>query len=302
MESLAKAFGVSVSLLAGYLFVRLSPYRQYRAEHLRTDRFALHVFGFSVLCYVAGVSVASVIDFRFHGRLVDIYLLEIAKYLKLEPAVICSLLASPILALFDRSYVLIRACRDPAVREHPWHRLIKKSAAAAVATFIFKCDDEAIRTLHRATFYRKPLMLTLKSGKVYVGTPVKGIGDPSVHANFIKIVPILSGYRDPTTHKVELPTRYRDITSRITAWHEETLGSTDDPLAQDIADLKLNNGELIAIDMQDVGVVILWSEVMTVSLYDENIYRAFQDMGPPKKKTTGRLFGKDGLLARLFLS
>lgn len=302
MESLAKAFGVSVSLLAGYIFVRLSPYRRYRAEHLRTDRFALHVFGFSVLCYVFGVSIASTVSYKFHGQPSDVYLLKVAKYLQLNPAVVCSLLVSPFLALLDRIYVLLRAYRDPAVQEHPWYQLIKKTTAAAIATFIIKCDDEAIRTLHRATFYLKPLMLTLKSGKVYVGTPVKGIGDPSVHANFIKIVPILSGYRDPATHKVELPTRYRDITSQITAWHDEKLGSTDDPLAQDIADLRLANGDLIAIDMQDVGVVILWSEIVTISLYDENIYKAFQELGPPPPKKAIGLFGKDGILARILLS
>jgi hypothetical protein len=61
MEALAKALGASVPLLAGYLFLRMSPYRRYRAEHLRTDRFALHVFEFSVVCYAVGVLTASFI-------------------------------------------------------------------------------------------------------------------------------------------------------------------------------------------------------------------------------------------------
>jgi hypothetical protein len=41
----------------------------------------------------------------------------------------------------------------------------------------------------------------------------------------------------------------------------------------------------VAIDMQDMGVVILWSEIVTLSLYDENIYRAFQAVGPPRKRS-----------------
>jgi hypothetical protein len=301
MDTLAKAFGVSVSLLAGYLFLRVSPFRRYRAEHLRTDRFALHVFGFSVICYFFGVATASIVLYKFPGGWVDVYLHKVAKYSELDISVICTLGVSPVLGVLDRLYNLMRMWLDPAVKARPWWRLYKKSEAAAVARFISKCDDAAIRTLYRATFYRKPIMLTLKSGKVYVGTPIKGIGDPSVLASFIKIIPLLSGYRDPATHKVELPTRYRDITSQMTAWHVEKPANTDDPLVQDIADLKLGNGELVAIDMQDMGAVILWSEVVTISLYDENIYGAFQASGPPEKKRAG-LFGRDGVLAQLFLS
>jgi hypothetical protein len=283
MESIAKAFGVSVSLLAGYIFLRVSPFRRYRAEHLRTDRFALHVFGFSVLCYSFGIATASIVGYKFHNGLVDIYLHKIAKYSELDVSVICTLGVAPLLGILDRAYITLLMCRDPAVKERPWRRLYKKSEAAAVARFIFNCDDAAIRTLYRATFYRKPVMLTLKSGKVYVGTPVKGIGDPSVPANFIKIIPQLSGYKDSSTHKVELPTKYRDITSQMEPLHKEKPAHTDDPLAQDVADLKLSDDEQVVIDMQDMGVVILWSEIVTVSLYDENIYRAFQAVGPAEK-------------------
>jgi hypothetical protein len=298
---LAKAFGASVSLLAGYLFLRISPYRGYRADHLRSDRFALHVFGFSILCYVAGVSIASVISYKFGGSPTDVYLGKFSKYTELSTSVLCTLAASPFLAVLDRLFITVWMFRDPAVRQHTWSHPAKKSDAAAVARFISRCDDAAIRTLHRATFYRKPLMLTLKSAKVYVGIPVRGIGNPSVHANFIKIFPIYSGYRDSTTQKVELSTRYRDITSQMTPWHDERPKNSDDPLAQDIADMQLADDELVAIDMQDMGVVILWSEVVTISMYDENIYRAFQAVGPPPKARPG-LFGKDGVLAQIFLS
>jgi hypothetical protein len=297
MESLARAFGdVSVSLLAGYLFLRISPYRGWRADHLRSDRFAFHVFGFSIICYTAGVAIASVISFKFPHGFVDTYLSKAGKYLELKPSTICAFAAGPFLAAADRMIIMLRMLGDPAVKEHAWFELYKKSAAAAVARFVFKCDDAAIRTLHRATFYLKPLMLTLKSGKVYVGIPVKGIANPSVHANYIKIFPIYSGYRDPDTHKVNFLTRYRDITSQITARQNEKPAHTDDPLAEDMADLRFGNGNPVAIDLQDIGVVILWSEVVTVSLYDENFYQAFQAVGPPQKKSSG-LFGKDGVLA-----
>jgi hypothetical protein len=144
-------------------------------------------------------------------------------------------------------------------------------------------------------------MLTLKSGKVYVGAPVGGIGDPSVRAQSIKIIPLLSGYRDPDTHKVNLPTRYKDIYAKMDLKKkDEKPTNPQDPLARDIAAFKLSDSESIETDMQDIGVVVLWSEIQSLSLYDDNIYSAFQAMGPPADKRQSAFLGKDGLLSQLF--
>ena len=51
--------------------------------------------------------------------------------------------------------------------------------------------------------------------------------------------------------------------------------------------------------MQDMGVVILWSEIQTLSIFDENIYRSFQAAVPPEKHSL-TLFGKEGLISRIF--
>jgi hypothetical protein len=174
--------------------------------------------------------------------------------------------------------------------------------AAAAARFVLKCDDAATRLLYRATIYRKPLMITLKSGKVYVGQPVGGLGDPSVRSQSIKIIALYSGYRDAITHKVELPTKYRIIVSAVRMQEEGEPANPEDPLARDIADLKMKDGKSVEIDMQDMGIVILWREIQFLTVYDDNIYHAFQAMEDPTKKPRFALFGKDGLFAHLFLS
>jgi hypothetical protein len=301
-ESVLKAFGASVTLFAGYLFLRMSPYRRFKAEHLRTDRFALHVFGLALISYGISVVIASVIDRKFPGTSVQTFLHKLAdSYAHVEVQVVVTVVLAPMLGVLDSLIITYRMRRDPAVVERSWKKLITKIRAAAVARFILTCDDAAIRLLHRATIFRKPLMLTLKSGKVYVGQPVGGIGDPSVRAHSIKIIPLVSGYRDPDTHKVELPTKYRDVYQMMVLRQKEEPTNPDDPLAKDIADLACRDGSSVVTDMQDIGVVVLWSEVQSLSLYDENIYRAFQ-VTPPAEKERRKWLGKDGIIAKLLLA
>ena len=298
-ESVLKGFGVSATLLAGYLFLRFSPYRRFLAEHLRTDRFALHVLTFALSTYFVGVVIASFIEREFENGWIHSALLTAVSYTHLQAPVICALLAAPLLGLGDRICIAILMRRDPWVVQRTWKQPFLKTRTAAVARFIMKCDDAATRLLHRATVYRKPIMLSLKSGKVYVGEPVGGVGDPSVRAQSIKIIPRFSGYRDPETHKVDLRTNYTDIHKMMVPREEEEPSNPEDPLAKDLADLKVGDGPSVEVDMQDMGVVVLWSEVQSLSIYDDDIYRAFQNVTPPE---TGRLklLGKDGLLTRLF--
>jgi hypothetical protein len=107
----------------------------------------------------------------------------------------------------------------------------------------------------------------------------------------------VSGYRNPDTHKVELPTKYLDVYQMMALRQKEEPTNPDDPLAQDIADLACPDGSNVVTDMQDIGVVVLWSEIQSLSLYDENIYRAFQ-VSPARKEHRPWL-GKDGIIVRL---
>jgi hypothetical protein len=297
-ESVLKAFGTGVIVFAGYLFLRMSPYRRFKAEHLRTDRFALHVFGLALISYGISVLVASFIDRKFPTSFVATYLHKLAgSYAHVEVPVVVTILLAPVLGILDSLIITFRMGSDPAVVERSWKKPITKARAAAVARYILQCDDAATRLIHRATIFRKPLMLTLKSGKVYVGQPVGGIGDPSVRAHSIKIIPLVSGYRNPDTHKVELPTKYLDVYQMMVLRQKEEPTNPDDPLAKDIADLACRDGSSAVTDMQDIGVVVLWSEIQSLSLYDENIYRAFQI--PPDEKERRTWFGKEGVIAKL---
>jgi hypothetical protein len=96
---------------------------------------------------------------------------------------------------------------------------------------------------------------------------------------------------------VELPTDYKKLRAMMRLRDSAEPASADDPLAEDFADLEIQPGQVVPFDMQNMGVVIFWEDIQSLSLYDENIYRAFQAMGPPEKRS--RFFGNDGLLSRL---
>jgi hypothetical protein len=111
------------------------------------------------------------------------------------------------LALFDNIRVRYLMRRDASIgaRSGFWEGI----RIAAVARFVRKSNDSALRAIFRATILKKPLMVTLKSHKVYVGKPYLLLwDDPTQVLTFIKILPIKSGYRDPDTKKVSLPTRF----------------------------------------------------------------------------------------------
>jgi hypothetical protein len=73
--------------------------------------------------------------------------------------------------------------RDPAVEQRSWKHMVDKTRAAAIARFILNCDDAATRLLHRATIFRKPIMLTLK--RPPEKSPLKWFGKDGIIAKIL---------------------------------------------------------------------------------------------------------------------
>lgn len=291
-NTVTQLFGAGAALLAGYLFVRFSTYRRYTAEHLRTDRFALHVVGYAIVFFPVGV----VIDYYVRKWFGHSNLLESLRSAGLSPIVLYSSLVALMVAVIDNIVTLMRMSDDSTLRLTDDRSLLGRMRLASIALFIRQSNDPAIRTLFRASFLRKFLLVTLKSGKVYVGQTPR-LPDPADSARSFRIIPIKSGHRDPITKKVTLGTRYDDLLARLST-EEPANGAAsamdidnDDPLRQDLAVLHIKNKERATIDLEDFGVVILWSEIESLSIYDPNIYEAFQQEPKPMQETRGRFRG-----------
>jgi hypothetical protein len=74
--------------------------------------------------------------------------------------------------------------------------------------------DEFEQLINRALNTAKPVMLTLRGGKVYVGFVVSSF-NPAYPKRTIRIVPLKSGYREVTKHRVTFTTNYSDALDQI---------------------------------------------------------------------------------------
>ena len=274
-------FSASISLLAGYSFIRLSYYRRFMSEHLRTDRYALHVLGYSFVFFILGEIIA-----EFVPDWTPSTLERVSSGLRaagITAPVINAIAIGFALAALDNFRVRCLMRSDTSMNARSG--FLEGVRIAAVARFVRKSNDSALRAIFRATILKKPLMVTLKSHKVYVGKPYLLLwDDPTQILTFIKILPIKSGFRDPGTKKVSLPTRYDELSDRLVELNvsprRENKDVTD-PLASDILGLTNANGEIVAnIDIEDLGIVIAWAEVESLTLYDESLYEAFQAQRP----------------------
>jgi hypothetical protein len=279
-EAASSLFSASISLLAGYAFIRASYYRRFMSEHLRTDRYALHILGYSFFFFVVGEVLAETLPY-WTPKFLEPASANLAAA-GIKPPVINAISLGIVLGVLDNFRVrwLMRKSRSLG----PHTGLFEGLRIAAVTRFVRKSKDSALRAIFRATILQKPLMVTLKSHKVYVGKPyLTAWDDPTQALTFIKILPTKSGYRDPNTKKVNLPTRYDKLSQQLVELEERpvrTKKDVTDVLGSDVLGLTNAAGQVIAqIDIEDLGVVIAWDEVESLTIYDQNVYDAFQQQG-----------------------
>ncbi len=72
-------------------------------------------------------------------------------------------------------------------------------------------DDHLQKLLYSAQRKRRMVSITLESGKVYVGHIIRVPLNMVSADSHIEIAPNMSGYRDPTTKKVNFTTFYDDV-------------------------------------------------------------------------------------------
>ncbi len=109
------------------------------------------------------------------------------------------------------------------------------------------------------------ILLTLKNDKVYIGffeeTPIPG------KTNYLSISPILSGYRDKETKKLIITTDYLKVVNEFIVDIEKE------------EDVELNEINL------NTDVVIKQDEILTASIYEQEIYDKFNSDKKPKKES-----------------
>lgn len=108
-----------------------------------------------------------------------------------------------------------------------------------------------------------PIAVTMDDGKVYVGYIVTGF-DPAIGRKCILLLPLMSGYRDQETHKVNFTTFYTELYG-------------DDGSADQTMPLPSPLGHLTA---KDFITVLPADRIVSYRLFDAPAYREFQKLKP----------------------
>jgi hypothetical protein len=118
-------------------------------------------------------------------------------------------------------------------------------------------NNDFEKLIARSVYDSFPILFTLVSGKVYVGWAVSA-PNPVQERKFIRILPIISGYRDKDTQTVKFTTDYYPILSSI------------------------DNGNNQGLSTEDFEVVIPSSQLSSCHLFDMTVYNEhFQPPSSP---------------------
>ena len=148
--------------------------------------------------------------------------------------------------------------------------LIKRMRLAALSEVAIRTDDQMLRTLWRAITLGKLVQVTMKSRKVYIGMPLPS-RDPSVETSWLKVVPIASGFRDSETLAFIPTTDYRDL---FDALAEDSQGHDAEPDRCATSTIQ-KNGASINFDHGDVGFLLPWSDVASLTIHDPELEAFF---------------------------
>ncbi len=105
--------------------------------------------------------------------------------------------------------------------------------------FILKDGNALEILLSGAIHEQQDVAVTLLNHKVYIGFVIN-LNSMSEPENFIEIIPLLSGYRDPLTKKIKLTTSYLDV--------------------------------LLSGDFDDFAIVIPTTQILSANRFDIDLY------------------------------
>jgi hypothetical protein len=209
-----------------------------------------------------------------------------AEKIGVGPALFNALIIAVGYGIYENFKLAGRSLKDPLFLDGLPSSARGRMRLAALIRFVKKSSDATLRLLFRAVLLNKLVQVTMKSGKVYVGRLRWPDFDPAQPLTTINLVPFFSGYRDGTSKKLIVTTKYSDLFNDLEplATDQQPPPVTTNPLSSDIWLLSRDGDEPAQVDIEDLGVVISLAEVTSLSLYDDAIYQWFQDQ-PPSEPT-----------------
>ena len=133
-----------------------------------------------------------------------------------------------------------------------WNRLRSSKPENRVAERVILTQGSQLeKLLYRSLIQGKRVMITLKNGKVYIGRVTISL-TPKEDKDFL-LLPIKSGYREGDKQRLVLTTHYDEA----------------------YAEIQANEPDNYIDIISDFGVVIPISEVLSASLYREDVHNTY---------------------------
>lgn len=228
-------------LLGGYIFARRCNITRYNALRFENHRLIFLAAEFGVFFLLT----ASIITATLHWLSGKFQFLFIAG--KLWTAI------SP----FDYSGTALLAFLIGYVS--PFFINLRYDKETQLNKAISEKGDPLEVLLKYAMMKTKPVLLTLRSGKVYVGFITVNF-NPAYQVQSLKIMPILSGYRTPDKHTVTFNIDYSSL----------------------YKEFRNDNIEEGIMEAEDIGTVISVDEIRSVSIFNLKLYKKYFSSNHPK--------------------
>lgn len=129
-----------------------------------------------------------------------------------------------------------------------WFIIKTKGKAYILIKAITQEGDEIEQLFKDSALTGELMQITLKNDKVYIGfTDI--IPEPK-KTNYLKITPVLSGYRNPVNKKLKITTKYFEV-------------------------LEIYLSDCPQFDIYDIDISIKQDEILTANIYDQNVFDMF---------------------------
>jgi hypothetical protein len=137
-----------------------------------------------------------------------------------------------------------------------------------------KVGGELERTIDRAGRDRKPLMLSLFGGRVYVGV-VTSTRPRALSGNapsYLRIIPLMSGYRVPLAADPSASPKPGGVV--FTTYYEDAVATVLDAssYAKGEVAFESDDGRSIRFDPRDIAIIVPIGQIETASLFDPRVY------------------------------
>lgn len=223
-------------LLSGFYFLTKYGYNKYNYQRIDTQKIILQSVIYGVFIFFITYSIRICLSITFPKVIPAVYnfmyKLPVSKQELLWTSIMCFLLT--VTFINTANFIL---------KKYNYFSL-----KTPVISAIDKIGDE-VEQLFKQSFVDKLLIqITLKNNKVYVGFADSLL--PPKDSNYLKIVPLISGFRKSDTKEIEFTTDYLEALS----FYQSTP----------------NKFNRFGMD-----VIVMQNEILTAQIFDLDIYKLF---------------------------